>query len=235
MAKNLKQTFGDRASEFFLSLNPEFKLPKHFEFLMPYDSTRVQEITGNFFRKFYSDNDKRIFILGINPGRFGAGSTGIAFTDPVRLKTDCGIENSLEQRSELSSTFIYEMIKSWGGVKSFYDRFFLTAVCPVGFIAHGKNINYYDDSTLLRSSYGFIIETLKHQLSFGAHRKIAICLGEGKNYNFLSSLNEEFNLFDEIYPLAHPRFIMQYKRKKLQDYIGIYIETLEKAVQKTVS
>ena len=45
-----------------------------------------------FFYKFYSDSNPRRMIFGINPGRFGAGTTGINFTAPKQLQEFCGIE-----------------------------------------------------------------------------------------------------------------------------------------------
>jgi hypothetical protein len=44
------------------------------------------KICSSFYQKYYADNKKRSLIIGINPGRFGAGVTGIPFTDPIRLK-----------------------------------------------------------------------------------------------------------------------------------------------------
>jgi hypothetical protein len=227
-------TFGKNAAGFFLSLNPQFSLPKDFDFLLPYENPDVQKVTKEFFRKFYDDTRKRIFIIGINPGRFGAGTTGIAFTDPIRLESECGIRNDFVKKPELSSSFIYEMIHKTGGVKTFYDEFFLTAICPIGFVKNGKNINYYDDKTLLKSSQEFIEDSLSRQVLMGAS-KTAICLGEGKNYSYVNAVNQKLKLFDEILPLAHPRFIMQYKRKKLNEYLDMYIRTLEKAVKKTAT
>lgn len=233
MGKSLRKTFGEKVSNFLLNLNPGFDLPKDFEFLLPYSDPKVKLVTRAFYRKFYSDDRKRVFMIGINPGRFGAGTTGIAFTDPVRLETECGIKNSFAKKQELSSQFIYRFISDFGGTDKFYSQIFLTAICPIGFIRHGKNINYYDDKKLLVSCREFIIETMKQQVAIGANRNTAICLGEGKNYTYLSRLNDEIQLFDEIIPLAHPRFIMQYKRKKIGQYLDMYIETVNKAVQKT--
>lgn len=226
MAKVKLQTFGEKAADFFKSLRPDFPLPPEFEFLLPYESNEVRSIINVFFNKYYNDNRSRIFILGINPGRFGAGKTGIAFTDPVKLELECGIENTMERKQELSSTFIYKMIEKYGGVRKFYDRFFLSAVCPVGFIKNGKNINYYDDKSLLDSGRSYIIETLKEQIGFGALQQVAICLGEGKNFKHLSELNKKYKFFDEIIPLAHPRFVMQYKLRQVDGYINKYVETL---------
>jgi hypothetical protein len=51
-----------------------------------------------------------------------------------------------------------------------------------------------------------------------------IALARGENYKFLSTLNAEHRFFENIIPLAHPRFIMQYKRKNLNKYLDQYIE-----------
>jgi hypothetical protein len=64
------------------------------------------------------------------------------------------------------------------------------------------------------------------QLKFGIDRKVAFCLGDGKNYKYLSKLNEEQKFFGKIIPLPHPRFIMQYKLKKKEEYIQSYVGKL---------
>lgn len=162
-------------------------------------------------------------IFGINPGRFGGGVTGIPFTDPIRLEKDCGIPNSWQKKQELSSLFIYEMINKFGGPEKFYKKFYITAISPLGFTKANKNLNYYDDKQLERSISEFVISSIKQQLDFGIERDVAFCLGEGKNFNYMSKLNAEHNFFDSIIPLSHPRFIMQYKLKKKNEYIANYI------------
>jgi hypothetical protein len=225
-------TFGKKAFSFYRNLRPDFKIPEQIDVLMPFENKNAEHTSGLFYNKFYDDNRKRIFIVGINPGRFGAGTTGIAFTDPIRLETKCGITNELPKKPELSSVFIYEMIDEYGGVNKFYSDFFLTAICPVGFIRNGNNINYYDDNSLANSVKSFIVRTLGEQMAFGAIKSVVICLGEGKNYKYLMKINEEHHFFEEIIPLSHPRFIMQYRRKKLKEYLGSYIDTLNKSVEK---
>jgi hypothetical protein len=39
-------------------------------------------------------------------------------------------------------------------------------------------------------------------------------------------LNEEYKFFKKVIPLAHPRFIMQYRRKKIAEYVNDYREKL---------
>ena len=220
------KTFGDRSVEFYGKLQIDPPLPAGTEVLNPYEDADVQTIVRAFFSRFFADGQERFIILGINPGRFGAGITGITFTDPVRLEEDCQIPNPFEKRAELSSRFIYEMISAYGGSMLFYRRFFLSAVSPLGFVRNGKNLNYYDDPELEETLDGFIRSTLRSQLDLGIRREKAICLGEGKNLKYLDRLNRELNLFGEIVPLPHPRWVMQYRYRRKQEFIEKYLEVL---------
>ncbi len=189
------------------------------------------QVVSAFYRKYFSDTNERTFIFGINPGRFGGGVTGIPFTDPVRLQTNCGISNDFQKRGEISAEFVYMMIEAYGGPEKFYKQFFLTAISPVGFVKYGSNLNYYDEKELERSSTPFVIETMLKQLKLGARRDIAVCLGTGKNFNYFEKLNAEHGFFDKLIPLEHPRFIMQYRRKRLDEFISKYIETLARLIR----
>src|SRR5215470_4039968 len=112
--------FSEKAFSFFSSLNLQLPSSLHIEVLNPYKNPEVKKCVVEFFTQYFNDDRKRIFILGINPGRFGGGLTGISFTDPVALRKICGIENNFGNKRELSSEFIYIMIEEYGGVKKFY-------------------------------------------------------------------------------------------------------------------
>jgi hypothetical protein len=90
-----------------------------------------------------------------------------------------------------------------------------------------KNLNYYDVKSLALKLSGFMIEQLRRQISWGIDTSVGFCLGEGENYKFLKNLNAQHHFFKTIIPLPHPRFIMQYKRKQLTHYIGLYVEKLK--------
>lgn len=190
----------------------------------PYADDHVRGYLRAFLDAYFADNTKRVLVFGINPGRFGAGVTGVTFTDPVALADECGIENSLPRRRELSSIFIYKLIERYGGARKFYSRFFLTAVCPLGFTRNGKNLNYYDDPALARAMTPFIVETIVRQIAIGGRADRAIVLGIGANLKFLRELNTKHGFFRELIPLEHPRWIMQYRRRKLDEYIEKYQE-----------
>ncbi|MBC7981487.1 DUF4918 family protein, partial [Candidatus Parcubacteria bacterium] len=140
-------SLADRILEYQFSLNPPFELSNQVEWLMPYEDEETRRVMRMFYMRFYDDDNDRIFILGINPGRFGAGVTGVPFTDPIRLE-QLGIENSFSKRQELSSVFMYSMIDQCGGVEHFYSKFYIASLSPLGFVKHGKNYNYYDDREL---------------------------------------------------------------------------------------
>lgn len=72
----------------------------------------------------------------------------------------------------------------------------------------------------------FIIGSINKQLEFGIKRNICFCLGTGKNYKFLSELNNKLHWFDKIKPLEHPRYVMQYKSKQKKEYLDKYLDTL---------
>ncbi len=122
------------------------------------ESGEAVKVSSEFYRKYYGDNKPRHLILGINPGRFGAGVTGVPFTDSKRLTGECGIAYTGKETHEPSSVFIYEMIHAYGGPEKFYQRFYINSVCPLGFVATGKNgkevnYNYYDSKALTEAIF----------------------------------------------------------------------------------
>jgi hypothetical protein len=220
-------TFADNILAFFKSLEFNIELPEAIEVMNPFKDAAAMLVCTQFYKKFYSDENERRMIIGINPGRFGAGVTGVPFTDPIRLKNVCGIDNHLQQKQELSSLFIYDVIDAFGGAEEFYNNFYITAVSPLGFTKDGKNLNYYDDKDLQSAIKDFAVDCMNKQLAFGINTNVAFCLGDGKNYKYLSKLNEEMQFFKKIIPLSHPRFIMQYKLKKKDEYVRSYLDKLK--------
>lgn len=224
---NINMTYAKKILRFLNALEITSPLPKGVAVLNPYKDKMMFSYCKKFYNKYYNDTSQRTLIVGINPGRFGGGLTGIPFTDPVKLERECDIQNDLPKKSELSADFIYELIKAYGGSELFYGKYYFSSVCPLGFTAQGKNFNYYDTPALTKAVLPFVLDSLRKQIDFGLERKVAFCLGEGKNYKFFSSLNQKEQLFDSIVPLPHPRFIMQYRRKKVDDYIKTFLSILK--------
>lgn len=212
--------------DFYAALQlDEALLPEGVKAMNPYQQTgtEVSALLAQFYQQFYRDEAPRELILGINPGRLGAGLTGIPFTDSAALRDHCGIDTSIETR-ESSADFVYRWIEACGGAQAFYQRFFIGAMCPLGFVklnARGNwvNYNYYDQADLYAAVKDFMKEQLRRQHEIcGAPRRWLI-LGSGKNYQYACALNEELGLAQKIVPLEHPRFVMQYRRKRLTEYL----------------
>ncbi|MFW5658152.1 MAG: uracil-DNA glycosylase family protein [Bacteroidota bacterium] len=224
-------TTADKIIKFNKNLDLKAKLPGGIRVMNPFkEHEETARVSAAFYRKYYDDTRSRIMILGINPGRFGAGITGIPFTDTKRLEEYCGIEMKDFNSHEPSSTFIYEMIEAYGGVERFYRDVFIGAVCPLGFVKKKEkkevNYNYYDDKELLSSTWDFIKKSISAQFDFNIRPDRCICLGNNKNYKYLDKINRELKLFEEIIPLEHPRYIAQYKSKDKDMFIEKYLKVL---------
>lgn len=220
------RTWAEDLIEFYGGLTFPKRLPEGISWLYPQEDPRVMKVVKEFCEKFFNDPHKRRLMLGINPGRFGAGVTGVNFTAPRQLSEVCHIAHPFGNQSELSAEFIYAMIEAYGGTEAFYHHFFIGSVCPLGFVQHNKNLNYYDDKKLYETVKPFIVDSIEKQLRFPVERDVCFCIGGEKNLKHLSSLNEMYGWFTHIIPLPHPRFIMQYRRKFKDEYIKEYIDKL---------
>lgn len=225
-------TFAEKIITFCSDLDFTGILPEGISVMNPFkENPSILPVVSQFYRKFYNDNRRRHLILGINPGRFGAGVTGIPFTDTVRLKEKCGLSIPGLKTYETSSVFIYEMIYQYGGTEKFYSDYFISSVSPLGFTSKSRtgkqtNYNYYDSKKLTEAVKEFITGSIRRQLEWGIECDVCFCLGSGKNFDFLSKLNNEQGFFQRIEPLEHPRFIMQYRSKQKQVFIDRYIRKL---------
>lgn len=228
------KTFADKVIRFNKRLSFKGALPENIQIMNPFkEDKEALRISSFFYHKYYNDSRSRHLILGINPGRFGAGLTGIPFTDPKRLTEKCAIDYTGKITHEPSSVFIYDMIQAYGGPENFYRDFYIHSVCPLGFTRSQPNgtsinYNYYDDQFLARAMSPFIVQNIQTQLAFGIYRHTCVCLGTGKNEAFLRRLNHEHHFFENIVALEHPRFIMQYKSKQKEHYVHKYITTFQR-------
>lgn len=228
------KTFADKINEFNKHIDFSGTLPDGISIMNPFkESKDIIELSSLFYKKYYSDHHPRHLILGINPGRFGGGITGIPFTDPKRLKEKCDINFTYGKLThEPSSVFVYEVIDAFGGLLDFYKHFYINSVCPLGFTTLSKtgkeiNHNYYDSKELTKAMYDFIVENIQKQISFGIKTDTAFCFGTGKNESFLRIVNEENKFFKNIIALEHPRYIMQYRQKSKAYYISKYVSAFK--------
>ena len=230
------KSFVDRIIEFNHTVNFTGTLPEGIGIMNPFraDDGYIMELSSEFYRKYYNDNHIRLLILGINPGRLGAGFTGVPFTDTKRLTAECGIAYSGRQTHEPSSVFIYEMIEAYGGPEKFYSHFYISSLSPLGFTliapdGRQTNYNYYDRSDLTEAVYDFMVDNIRTQIALGMRTDICFCLGTGKNEKFLRRLNDRYNFFGKIISLEHPRYIMQYRSREKELFIAKYLQAFAEA------
>ncbi|WLD22792.1 SMUG2 DNA glycosylase family protein [Flavobacterium dauae] len=221
-------SFADKIITFNTQLKYEGNLPEGFQVLNPYvNNPETLKVMRQFYYKYYNDNNRRKFIIGINPSRNGAGVTGIPFTDTKRLKSVCGIEMTSAHTHEISSVFLYDVIEAFDGAEKFYNQFYINSPFPLAIIQNIKgnnwvNANYYDEASLFNSVKDFMIASLKNHISFGLNTNEVFVLGV-KNARFIKQINNKEKLFNKITVLEHPRYIQQYKLKEKQLFIDKYL------------
>lgn len=224
-------TIADKVNHFNKQLSFKGELPNKIKIMNPFrENKEILSVSGSFYNKFYNDNNKRKIILGINPGRLGAGATGIPFTDTKRLSEICNIKIESVSTHEPSSVFVYDVIEKYGGPEKFYAEFYINSICPLGFIevnskGNWVNCNYYDHNAIFLAMKDFIVTNLKKQISFGIDTDICYILGK-KNAKYFKQINEQEKLFKSTIVFDHPRYIEQYKSKLREKYIYEYLEKL---------
>jgi len=236
------------------------KLPRGVGVLDPFHGPHAEEvrrIVTAFHRKYYSDEHPRTLMLGINPGRLGAGSTGLSFTDTKRCESDLGIPVQGLRTHEPSSDFFYRMVRAAGGPEAFYSQVYVHAICPLGFVEETSarshavvpagnqqrpqgpfhetlrrsaiNLNYYDNKALEQAVTPFVEQWLRALVHCGMRTDTVLCIGTGKNTAYFNKLNDRLGLFEKIIALEHPRYVMQYKARSINEYIDKYLSALENA------
>jgi hypothetical protein len=220
-------TLADRLLHFLTTFPLPQALPAGVEALSPFREPAVRELFTRFANKYYADNQPRVALLGINPGRLGMGRTGVAFTDPGALAEHCGIANDLPRgRPETSTQFVYKFIAALGGPAEFYQHFYVSSLYPLVLLKNGLNYNYYDSPALIKALWPDIQLSLRQQVEeLGLRHDVAVSLGK-RNGEFLKRLNTELGLFDTVIVLDHPRYLMQYKSRDEVANVAQYVETL---------
>lgn len=115
------------------------------------------ELVRDYYRNFYVAKTERIVLCGINPGKNGAGKTGIPFIDFKGASQL--LSRELKKDQETSAQFIHSIIESFGSRK-FHDQVYMTNLSWFGFVKDKKNLNYYDLPPFLIPSFidSFVME-----------------------------------------------------------------------------
>jgi hypothetical protein len=222
MSDATRKGWNDWVMPYYEVLRLDWPVPPDIEVLDPYGQDDIRHLRLQFYNRYYCDRQPRQLWLGINPGRIGAGRTGIPFSDAVQLDRYCGLEVPGPQTEELSAAFIFEVIQAAGGPESFFQRVFIDSVSPMGYVQAGVNCNYYDEIAL----FDQLRPRLENHLSELLKRPLSgplVLLGKGKNLRYFKKL---YTGDREIVALPHPRWVMQYRRKEKERWIERYVSVL---------
>lgn len=228
-------TMAERILDFYSKIPQELiVLPDGYRMINPFIGTQkeqVKMVTNAFYKKYYNDTRERRLILGSSPARRGTAVTGVPFEDAKHLWKQTGITIGKFYINKSSSGFLDEVIEAYGGYEKFYSDFYMNFVCPLGIVknnarGHEVNCNYYDNKKLQEGLKSLIVTSLRNQIKLGIDTSVCYCIGSGENYRFLSEINKEYNFFDGIVPLEHPRFIMQYNSKRKEAFLKKYLDAL---------
>jgi len=218
--------FADRIATFLTSLTIDEPLPEDFEVLDPYRDPEVRRVVNLFARSAYAGEQTRTAIWGINPGRFGAGVTGLSFTDPYVLTEVLGFETSISGRREISAEFIWNVVDAYGGPTAFFRDFYLSALSPLGYVRGGRNVNFYDDPDFLDRISPQILSWVRQQQGAGLQADRCVVLGTGRLREVMEQRLRPHLDYTTVEYLEHPRFIMQYRRRQMEEYVDKYVQTL---------
>lgn len=230
-----KNTFAERVLHFNDKLSQEvLDVPAGFKVINPFNGAQrdqVKRVTTAFYQKYYNDTGTRRLILGSSPARRGSSVTGVPFEDAKHLQSVTGIFIDKYYVNQSSSGFLYDVISEYGGCKKFYTEFYMSFVCPLGLArinskGNEVNCNYYENKKLQEAVYSFIVSSIQSHIKLGIDTSVCYCIGCGENYSSLLKINKEYNFFNIIIPLEHPRFIMQYNSKNKDIFIEKYINAL---------
>lgn len=172
-----------------------------------------------FYKSFIEPNKPKIVLCGINPGRKGAGKTGVSFLDNKSLsKIFPEIENA---DYEKSGSFIYSVIEEFG-VEKFYENIYVTNISCVGFqnSRTGNNMNYYQISPKIQKD---LFDNFIQEMNI-VQPDIIIPLSEWVSWD-LKELKKNGRLNFEIGErLNHPA----YSKVRKEDYISRLNTLIEK-------
>ena len=107
----------------------------------------------------------------------------------------------------------------------------MNSVCPLGFLRDKGNVrwvnyNYYDTPALQAAATPFILQTLPQQIALGCEVDRVVIMGK-KNGAYFRKINDAHGFFREVIEVPHPRFVAQYRRRFMDDYVEEYIRALE--------
>ena len=185
------------------------------------------DIVNEFYKIVYQKNNvNRIVLCGINPGRNGAGKTGVPFIDNLSLSK---ILSKIEERdSEPSAQFVWSVISKFNNFNEFFDSVYLTNISWLGFTKNGNNYQYYELENELRVEFikGFVQE----MNIVKPYAIIPLSIDVNKDINILKNkYNKNWNVINR---LNHPSWC-SFNTERANEWCNRYYEEIKRQIEKS--
>lgn len=102
--------------------------------------TQNIDLVKRYYERMYPERVERVVLCGINPGRLGAGKTGIPFLDNESISRL--FPDFKKTSRERSAQFIMSIIDAFGH-QAFHEKVYMTNISWYGFEKDRKNFNYH--------------------------------------------------------------------------------------------
>lgn len=217
-------TVSAKVIDFYKNFSLPSVLPSDIVVHNPYDDPMRQKAIESFYKKFFADDEPRVHLIGINPSRITETSSGINYTDGFALENFCGITNDFSKSRELTSEFFYMVVEEFGSAENFYKEIFAWAMMPFSVTRVSKYKNYYEDDV-----FDHLIDMVQSNIQWISNlpkKGKVVIIGTGENKKMFESLPGSPFGYDNVQFLPHPRWIMQYKRAYVKNYVQQYVEFL---------
>jgi uracil-DNA glycosylase len=172
-----------------------------------------------FHKKYVQPNSPKIVMCGINPGRKGAGISGIPFIDTNSLSKMLPDISNL--KSEKSAKFFFSIVEELG-INEFYKNVHVTNMSWFGFykLDKGTNLNY---NSLPIEIQNVLIDKFVEEMDF-INPDVIIPIGDIVNWELLFNLKVKNRINAEIAQrLYHPA----YRLVDRKTYIGALAKYLK--------
>ena len=173
-----------------------------------------------FHKRYVQPNSPKIVMCGINPGRRGAGITGIPFIDTNSLSEM--LPDISNPKSEKSAKFFFSIIKEFG-INEFSRNIHVTNMSWFGFYSldKGTNVNY---NYLPIEIQNVLVDKFVEEMDF-VNPNVILPIGDTVKLELLNNLKVKNRISAEIGTrLYHPA----YRLVERNSYIKVLTEYLTK-------
>ncbi|MEY2342744.1 uracil-DNA glycosylase family protein [Acidithiobacillus sp. IBUN Pt1247-S3] len=182
------------------------------------DFLPYRSIAEQFWQQYIPEPLPQTVILGLNPGRLGAGLTGIPLLDFRSLASLFPDGRLPRNDTEPSANFFHRVVQNVGAEK-FYREFYVSNVSAVGYLRDNKNCNYHE---LPDAAQRIVEERFVAEMAVVAPKRI-IALGREVEAT-VQRLFPDGSV--RISHLPHPSWIMTYRLREAQSWVRRYTQML---------